>query len=473
MTADSTNTMTRRDALRHGLRMGGVATPMRPRVLMLAHRIPYPADKGDKIRAQRWMSWIAARSDLYLACFVDDRRDAVHVETLRGICRDVTALPLRRGQIWRRSLRRLTADAPFGRSAPLTVAAYRDEEMARRLHCWSRLIGFDAVLAFSGAMAPYALEISARRRVLDLCDCDSRKWSEYAERDRARLPLDPRRMRGWLLGREGRALHDAERNWLRRFDAVTVVNDRERRLLRDASAATASVVRNGVDLPEPGPLPQEPVAGFIGALDYAANVDGLAWFVRNVWPIVRRRIPAARFLIVGRAPTAAVRRMHRVAGIEVTGSVPDVEPHWRAMRVAALPLRIARGVQNKLLEAMAFGRPVVATSAVVGGLDLRPAPGIRTADEAESFATELVDLLGDPDRCSEAGREGRRFVEMHLDWRRPCEAMWRLLLGQAPTSDPANIMRRRYRAAPPLSIPSTPSASIPRRSDSPVMPSDA
>jgi sugar transferase (PEP-CTERM/EpsH1 system associated) len=377
----------------------------RKRILFLAHRVPFPPDKGDRIRTFHQLAHLSARHDVFLACFADGPADPNPAAFLRRRCMEVGVVRRRRAA----GLLRAAGACLSGE--PLSCAAYRDPRMTTLLEAWARSGPFDVVTAFSACMAPYALAVPARRRVLDLCDADSRKWLEYSERSLAGLAS--------VYRLEGRRLCDFERACLHRFDATIVITDRERDSVDPRGrCATLAVVGNGVHAPEGGrpPIVADPVISFIGEMSYPPNAMGARWLAEEVWPQVRAEVPEARLMIVGRNPPRGVRRLGRRRGVEVTGAVPEVRPYLRSSRAVAAPLAIARGLQNKVLEAMASGRPVVATSAVCRGLRVQPGVDILMADEAEAFAARLVDLCSDIDLCERIAAAAGRAVTRHYRW---------------------------------------------------------
>jgi sugar transferase (PEP-CTERM/EpsH1 system associated) len=249
--------------------------------------------------------------------------------------------------------------------------------------------------------------------VIDLIDVDSQKWLDYAEADRG--------PRAWLYRTEGCRLRRLERgiaDWAR---AVTLVSEAEAELYhRSCPGASAHAISNGVDLdafrPGPGPLAGEQGCVFVGALDYRPNVDGAIWFSREVWPEIRRHHPRATLALVGRRPTPAVRRLAEQPGIEVVGQVPDVRPYVAKAAVALAPLRIARGIQNKVLEALAMGKAVVASPQALVGLRAQPGVHALAASTPREWADAVSRLLENESLRQQLGSAGRRYVEDHHRW---------------------------------------------------------
>lgn len=394
----------------------------RLRILYLAHRLPYPPDKGDRIRSWHVVSHLARRHDVWLACFADEPPRPEHVAALERTCRGVAIVPFDS----RRARVRAALSLFMGRS--FSRAAYADPWMGVLLARWSESHPFDAVVAFSSAMAPYALAIPETRRILDYCDCDSAKWADYAAQS-----APPIR---WLWQREARRLRSEERRWSEAADATVLITERERRELHQPARpprtiteildaehrklrAHTAVIPNGVRVPtHSGPRAESlgPLVGFLGAMDYRPNVDGIVWFARSAWPQIRAARPDARLLIIGRDPTNAVRRLHGTHGIMVTGTVPRVTELLHQVRVGIAPLQIARGIPNKVLELLAARRPVVATSAVAACLGRTAASAICVVDDPGMFAHEVVTLLNDDAECRRIAEAGRRFVLARYAW---------------------------------------------------------
>lgn len=391
----------------------------RRKILFLSHRVPFPPNKGDKIRTFHQLERLAASHDVYCACFVDCPEDRVHAAALRQWCRETVIVE------WRRPAAKLRALAGLLKAAPMTLAAYESAPFHAQLAELSSRVRFDAVVAFSACMAPYAMSVAAKRRVVDLCDADSAKWMDYSKHSTFPLSL--------LYAEEGRRLLAYERECVRRFDASIVITERERRLIDPAgSYGKLAVIPNGIDLPGHTPAKASslsPVVTFVGAMDYRPNVDGVCWFVRNVWPLVRACVPNARFTIVGRNPTPSVSRLRRVTGVLVTGEVGDVREFITSSRVVIAPLHIARGLQNKVLEAMAMRRPVVATASVAACMDATPDRHLLTADLPDTFARQIVQLCQSAGLCDRIAEGGYRYVACHHVWTDALDRFERLVTG--------------------------------------------
>ncbi|MBN2562243.1 MAG: TIGR03087 family PEP-CTERM/XrtA system glycosyltransferase [Phycisphaerae bacterium] len=391
----------------------------RKNILFLTNRVPFPPDKGDKIRTFHQLDHLALSHNVYCACFVDSARDATHARALDRWCAGVIALP------WGKRAAVIRAARGWLAGSPLTTAVYRDKRMLVSLSRWAAAVEFDVVVAFSASMAPYALEFPAKRRVLDLCDVDSQKWLDYGR--------DAGFLMSWAYKGEGGRLRAFEKECVRRFDATVLIADREREILDPGERCSRlHVIPNGTTMcasRPAAPSDQGPVVGFLGAMDYRPNVQGMCWFVEEVWPRILAESPEARLLIVGRRPTWRVRRLARVAGVCVTGEVDDPRKYLARFRVMVAPLQIARGLQNKVLEAMAMRRPVVATPAVAGGLQVEAGHNILVAGEADTFAEKVIELCRFDGLCDKIGDGGYRCVATYYGWAETLQRYERVVLG--------------------------------------------
>jgi sugar transferase (PEP-CTERM/EpsH1 system associated) len=373
-------------------------------ILYLAHRLPYPPNKGDKIRSFNTIKHLASEHAVCCVCFIDDPADLEHVDALREYCVDVVALPLSRSAALVRGLVGLAA------GQTLTAAFYRHPAMIRAIHGLARLARFDVVFIYSSGMGQYGCHIDAPVMIMDLCDLDSQKWRGYARRC-----MPPK---SWLLNAEARRLNNLERALVDRFDSTLLIGGHEAEEWEGVDRSKLHFIGNGVDVPDldAPPVHDTGVVGFIGDMRYYPNEEGVCWFVREVWPAVSEAVSHAEFQIVGRGPSRRVRRLARVAGVKVLGEVPRILEHLQQFQVSVAPLRIARGIQNKVLEAMAAARPVVATSPAARGIRVPNREGLLVADDAAGFAERLVELLKDPALCRVLGDSARVHVRRAHDW---------------------------------------------------------
>ena len=404
-------------------------------IYYFAHRIPYPPDKGDKIRAFHQIRELSARHRIRLFCLVDDPTDRKHVEALGRYCVSVDAVDQPR---WA-SHAHATLALLSGRS--LSAGAFSSPELRRRVATRLREEPPDVALVFSGAMAPYLSLLGAVPTVLDLVDVDSEKWEQYARETRGPM--------SWVYRTEAQRLGRLEIDAAERLGRALFVSKTEADLFHGRLPhCDCVVIPNGVDLEyfqavAGDPIPTEPRMVFVGMMDYFPNVDAVTHFCDRVLPLVQREIPAARFDIVGRNPSPAVVRLGERRGVRVTGSVPDVRPYVHAAALAVAPFRVARGLQNKVLEAMALRRPVVGTTLGFQGTTAGSGDGIRIADDPADMAVEILTLLRDADLRRRAGAHARAFVERNHRWEahgsRLEEALHDAVLGRVPGEGRRNV----------------------------------
>jgi sugar transferase (PEP-CTERM/EpsH1 system associated) len=376
-------------------------------VLFLAHRVPYPPDRGDKIRSFHLLKHIARHARVHLVAFADDEADCGHDGALAPFTATRTIVRRRIGKG-----RAMLAALASGKPASLTAFASRAASEAIA----SILAGHDieTIFVFSGQMAQYLPEDFAGRIVMDFVDMDSAKFAAYA--DEAHGPMR------WLLRREARLLGTFERDVAGRVDASLFVSAAEAALFR-ASGAGGNVlaVENGIDTAHFDPAAAfksveetGPLIVFTGQMDYRPNIDAVDRFARRILPLVRESIPQARFAIVGRKPDSRVRSLADLPGVLVIGEVPDVRGWLAATAVAVAPLGLARGIQNKVREAMAMARPVVASPAAAEGID--HAGTVRVADGTPAFAAAVIELIRDPVDAAALGRRARAQTIERYGW---------------------------------------------------------
>jgi len=382
-------------------------------VLYLVHRMPYPPNKGDKVRSYHLLKHLQQKHRVFLGTFIDDPEDEAHVAALQAICPDlhIERIDARWGKV--ASLQGLL------RHEALSVAFYRRAGM----HQWIQQVRaqhrLHASVVFSGAMAQFATPcLPDLPMLVDFVDVDSTKWTQYAPEHR--WPMS------WLYRREGARLLAYEREVAAQAVQSFFVTPNETALFQQAAPEVADRVQpisNGVDadffcpdpaLANPFGAQEWPVV-FTGAMDYWPNVDGVTWFAEQMLPRLRATHPQVRFYIVGRNPTDKVRAL---AGphVEVTGTVPDVRPYLQHARAVVAPLRVARGIQNKILEAMAMGQPVVTVPGCAEAIGASAAQGLVGEAEAEAQVRATLAWLNDPAAARRDGAEARNFVLSHYSW---------------------------------------------------------
>ncbi len=378
-------------------------------ILYLCHRIPYPPNKGDKIRSYHQIQFLSRNHHVHLACLIDDPEDWKYIEPLRVLCKRVEAVERIRFKEWVR------VGKAFVGGRPLSLGAFFVPELMYKVQDILSREAIDRIVIFSSPMAEYVKNISSIPKIIDFVDMDSEKWRAYA--GMKPFPLSS------LYQTEADRLGQYEWEEAQACAESLVISEEETHVLRERSQQmiVPKVVPNGVDYEYFFPLPPvdrtEPVIVFTAAMDYFPNVDGAIYFLEEIYPIILQSVPEAKFFIVGRNPDATLcRAASRFSRVTVTGTVPDVRPFLSEAMVAVAPLRIARGVQNKVLEAMAMELPVVGTSQAFLGLPLSREHGMYLANEPEEFAEAVIALLRDPANARTSGMAGRQCIMTQFDW---------------------------------------------------------
>jgi sugar transferase (PEP-CTERM/EpsH1 system associated) len=359
-------------------------------LLFISHRIPWPLNKGEKIRGWNLIQRMRANYRVHLGCVVDDPADMAHVERLRGVCASVGAFPIDKG---RQKWRALLAARP-GR--PLMPDFYYSAALQRWVDERLAAVPMDVVYIYSVAMGPYALGLPGVRKILDAQDIDSEKWAEYALK--AAVPMR------WVWAREARTLLAYERKAAASCAWTFFVSEPEAARFRELAPEVADrvvAVECGVDLARFSPADvyewpfgeAGPCLVFTGNMDYWPNADAVIWFAREVMPVLRERVKEIRFWIVGANPIEAVRALGELPGVFVTGRVEDVRPFVSHAAAIVCPLRIARGIQNKVLEGMAMGKAVIASAPAFEGVRARAGVDLIVADGVEGFVGAVVGVL--------------------------------------------------------------------------------
>jgi hypothetical protein len=397
------------------------------KVLYVCHRFPYPPKRGGKIRPFNMIRHLhAAGHEVVVASLA---RSPAEAEEGRGIAEHcssfevgVVSEPLQ----WLRMIVRLPVPTPS------SMGYFRSSALAAWLGNKLQSERYDLILVHCSSVAPYVAGVQGVPKILDFGDMDSQKWLEYAAYKPFPLSL------GYRL--EGAKMLRAEKQLARRFDLCTATTRAEWETLESyGTGARTDWFPNGVDAryfaPEDG-LFEADTLSFIGRMDYYPNQECMLRFCREVWPQLRAARPALQLLIVGAEPSAPIRALGGLPGVTVTGSVPDVRPYVRRSALMIAPLAIARGTQNKILEAMAMGVPVITSSAAAGGVDAEPERHLLVADTPDEIVRAVLRVVENPHERARLAAAGRERVQSHHDWARSMQRLDRIiercLAGAAP-----------------------------------------
>ncbi|MEW6326652.1 MAG: glycosyltransferase [Thermodesulfobacteriota bacterium] len=426
-------------------------------ILYLAHRIPYPPNKGDKIRSFHEIKYLSTHHDIYLACLADDPADLSYARELERFCKTVDVVLIDPPKAKLKSLFCLPV------SKPLSVAYFYSKKLQQIIDHRLSTMSYDAIICFSSSMAEYVFKtkhpsiipphpsLLTPQLIMDFVDVDSDKWQQYSRH--ARWPFS------WIYKLESRRLAAYEKKVAELFHHSIFVSKKETELFRSQNPGVmgVSAVPNGVDFTyfSPGSSnvsntsnasndsnvsnnsntfsdsnisddSNKPILLFTGAMDYYANIDGVVWFSKEVLPHLTERFPSLMFHIVGRNPAPEVRALEN-DHIKVTGYVEDIRPFYERATVYVAPLRIARGIQNKVLEAMSMARPVIATSRAFEGIEAVPGRDLLIADSRTEFIEKISLLLEDEQGRQSVATSARRTVEKNYSWERSVEMLERLI----------------------------------------------
>lgn len=387
-------------------------------ILFLSQRIPYPPDKGDKIRSYRALLHLSEHRRIHLGTFIDDPDDFRHISVMENICESVHIAKLNP------FVARLKSLKAFLTGAPLSLPYFYDRALEKWIAATLDTHDIDAIFVFSSAMAQYVLNLKKKPRcvLMDFVDVDSEKFRQYA--------LERGFLAKFVYGREGKKLLAFDRQVAVHADASFFVSEAEadlfRRLAPEASAKTFGL-SNGIDTdyfdPSKVTVPQTDLSAygpgpniiFTGRMDYKPNVDAVCWFTRNVLPALLSEKPQVRFIIAGAAPTPAVMALAANPAVQVTGRVDDMRPWLAHADLAVAPMAIGRGIQNKVLEAAAMARPVLTTPEGLAGIDLVPGKHLFVAEGAQAFGQAVLDCLDNPGR-DQIGIAARDYLIRHYSW---------------------------------------------------------
>ena len=386
-------------------------------ILFLAHRVPFPPNRGDKMRSHHVLRHLAALGPVHVATFADDAGDMAQDHELAALAAS-HCLILRRKSLLRAGLEALA------QGQPVSLTAFHDRALAAYVRKVLAELPVGTIYAFSGQMGQYIPASFKGRVIYDFVDVDSAKFDAYAQSERG--------PHCWIHGREGRLMRSEEARLARRADISLLISNEEAALFRarllpqDRLECDVRVLRNGIDNAsfdraacDPAPAMLEcsgPRLIFSGQMDYAPNVAAAQRVIARLLPSIRQQFPNATFHVVGRSPTEVLRVEHDRHGVYVWGSVDDMRRYLAAADLALVPLELARGVQNKVLEAMAMKLPVVLTPAAATGIGGSDQQHYAIAQDDSELVAQACALLGDAERCRKLGSAARHFVVDTLSW---------------------------------------------------------
>jgi len=391
------------------------------KILFLAHRIPYPPNKGDKIRSFYIMKYFSQKHSVYLACLADEKNDLKYKKNLLKYCTKVEVAFINKLWINCKMFFYLIT------GHPLSLAYFGSRYLQKIINKWLILENFDMVYVYSSSVAQYVIDAKGIYKVMDYVDVDSDKWLQNAQYFRFPISL--------IYKIEGNRMKKYEQFIATNFHRCIFVAERDQSLFQSfVPNVDALTIPNGVNLEY---FSNNHIIScesknlnivFTGAMNYFANVDGILYFHREIYPKIKQKIPGVKFYIVGSNPTEAIKNLEKDKSIIVTGRVKDIRPYLQEAMLYVAPLRISRGVQNKILEAMAMGLTLVTTTKVLEGI-LKAVPGrdLFVEDNPTRFAQTVIGLLTDAILRDKTGKAGRKFVEKNYSWNNTFEKLKNLL----------------------------------------------
>lgn len=386
------------------------------KIVVLSHRVPFPANKGEKIRTYNQLKFLTSQGhDLHLFSPYDDNSELEYFAALEGgVCRTVSAFR-NVNKSWRMMSGLLTGKA-------MSMANFYLQPMQEALNHFLSNNNVDAIICTASSMSEYVLSnltIKALEKkpllIMDFMDVDSDKWHQYAKS--SHFPM------AWVYFREHKIVASYEREIAEQFDVCYLIAEAERELFNKhiVTSQKVKVLGNGLDTESfYPPIAREsklaPVILFTGVMDYKPNVDAVVWFTKNCWSAILVKYPNARFVIAGMNPTKEITELSSVLGIEVTGFVDDILPYYQMADVFVAPFRLARGVQNKVLQAFSCALPVVATPMGAEGINCAGGEHICLATDAREFINSVIHLLENRQEAELLGRNALKLVTDEYSW---------------------------------------------------------
>lgn len=380
------------------------------RILFLTHRLPYPPDKGERIRAFHELKYLAARHEVDLFCFADSEEDAKYQSACRAMCTSVSV------QVLSKSRRLLGAAWAGIHGKSMSSGYFHSPKLADGIRQVLQRKIYDLIFVYCSSMGQFIPQPAPAPIVVDFVDADSAKWAQYA------LSCGP--TRSWLYQREARAVAALELELGTRaaLSLATTEHDAKELCGSDAGSFPVEVLPNGVEISgsadsrdDSALVNLQPYAVFVGTMSYRPNADAAVFFAREILPRIRQRYPRLNFVVVGRDPDRSVNALTRIPGVTVTGRVPDIYGYFRHADVSVAPFRISQGFHNKIAESLAVGTPVVTSERAAAGVGLSEREGLFVAERPDEFADTVSYLLSNPGVRSHL-RSSTATIRQLLSW---------------------------------------------------------
>ncbi len=379
--------------------------------------MPYPPNKGDKIRSYNILKYLSKKNKVSVGFLIDDIKDLKYISKLESQVENIFY-----DQIKTKVKKIQSAVIAFIQNKPITVPYFYSSQLQTELDKFLDVHPIDTIICSSSPSAEYIFRSRHYQKlrqkthlVMDFIDMDSQKWLQYSQKEN--FPLS------FIFKREAKTLLEYEKRIEKEFDQLIIVSDAEKELFRDhVPTSKLQAISNGVDLEFFNPAYQSqnklssPSLVFTGAMDYWPNIDGAIWFTEQVLPLIKQRYPQVRFYLVGSKPSPELMKLEKTGEIIVTGFVDDIRDFIQQADICVIPLRIARGIQNKVLEAMAMGKIVVSTPEAAEGLNIDIEQDICIQKDANSFANSVISLLSDKETSDRIGENARKAVENNYSW---------------------------------------------------------
>jgi len=375
------------------------------KILFLSHRIPYPPNKGDKIRSFHFLEYLAKSHEIYLGAFIDDPEEQKYIPQLRHYCREVHVETIGFEKYYK-----FIKNLIVGK--PLSIAPFSSRSFSKWVRKIAKQHTLDIAYIFSSAMGQYYKSVNFPI-LMDFVDVDSNKWFQYSKI--LKFPMN------LIYAREGKILQKYDRDLLNldKIKKCIYVNSREMWLAREITPSNKiDFVENGVDIETS--LEEEAVLMprmiFVGLMNYLPNIEAVSRFALQIFPAIKRKIPDAEFDIVGMNPSREVLELSKIKGVNVIGAVPNVQPYLRRSKIFVAPFNLSQGIPNKILEAMAARLPVVTVPSIVSLLHDVTSQQIVSTNNNVEFADKCVRLLSNETERRLVANNAQLYVIKHYNW---------------------------------------------------------